>query len=87
MEIAIEHREQMKNIIAEMQANRIQCLKDFDCYKSALERLCKIKGIDAFDTIECNSEAARCCGLSFSAFSKRFCRCPLRRYISESFRR
>lgn len=87
MEIATEHREQMESIIAEMQAGRVQCLKDFDCYKSDLERLCKIKGIDAFDTIECNSEGARCCGLSFSALSKRFCKCPLRRYISKSFRR
>jgi hypothetical protein len=87
MEIAVEHREQMERMIGEMRNSRIQCLKDFECYRSSLEKLCRIKGVDAFDTIECNSQEACCCGLSFCAVSKLFCRCPLRRYISEHFHR
>ena len=85
MQLTQEHKQRMQSIIQEMQTSGIECLKDFQCYQSSLETLCKIKGIGAFDTLECYSEEARCCGLSFAIGSKHFCKCPLRKYISQNF--
>jgi hypothetical protein len=87
MQVTQEHRQRMESIIEEMQSSGVKCLRDFQCYQSSLEKLCKIKGVGAFDNVECYSEEARCCGLSFAVDSKRFCKCPLRKYISQNFRR
>ena len=85
MIITDKHKEQVESIISEMKSQGHPCVKDFECYTSKFEKLCKIKGIGSFDDIECDSEDAKCCEFSFIAFSKRFCKCPLRRYISENF--
>ena len=85
MEISQEHENRMETIIAEMQRNPVKCVKNFECYTSSLEKLCKVKGIGAFDMIRCASKDARCCGLSFTVGGEGFCKCPLRRYISANF--
>ena len=87
MQIAQEHKNRMETIIEEMQRETVkgECLKDFECYTSSFEKLCKIKGIGAFDMIQCLSKYAGCCGLSFSFHGEGFCECPLRRYISANF--
>ena len=87
MEISQEHRQQMEKIIAGMKSKGSKCLKDYECYESSLEKLCRIKGVGIYDEIECFSEEAGCCGLSFTSMSKRYCKCPLRRYISVNFHR
>ena len=87
MNISEEHRERIEDIISGMQRDKLHCVKDFECYTSELESLCKIKGIGSFDEIECDSMDAMCCHLSFEATGKRFCKCPLRRYISVNFHR
>jgi hypothetical protein len=85
MEITQEHRQNIEHIIEQMQNQGIECLKNFECYTSSLDKLCKIKGIGAFGMLECYSADAEKCGLSFVALSKHFCRCPLRKYIAASF--
>ena len=88
MQIATEHKEKMENIIAAMRTDSIKCSKDFECYTSSFENLCKIKGVvGSFDIIECASDDAQCCGLSFTAAGELYCRCPLRRYIAANFHR
>ena len=87
MKISQEHRQQMEKIIANMKREGPKCLKDYGCYESALEKLCPIKGIGTYDEIKCLGEEARCCGLSSTSMSKRYCGCPLRRYISANFHR
>ncbi len=87
MNITQDHKKEIEDIIKNMQDQGIKCLKDFNCYKSSFEELCSIKGIGSFGNIECYSEDARCCKLSFSAFGKNFCECPLRRYIAKNFHR
>ena len=85
MEITQEHENRMETIIVEMQRGSAKCQKDFQCYTSSLEKLCKIRGIGVFDMIRCASEDARCCGLSLTVGGENFCECPLRRYISANF--
>ena len=87
MYINNEQTERIEEIISEMKRNKIHCAKDFECYTSNLEKLCEIKGIGSFDEIECDSKDAVHCHLSFEAVGKRFCKCPLRRYISANFHR
>jgi hypothetical protein len=87
MEITQAQNNSILDIIDKMADEHLLCRKRFACYKSSFENLCKVKGIGAFDEIECDSEDARCCGLSFEAVSHRFCRCPLRRYIAQNFHR
>ena len=87
MKIPIEHVEKMEEIMVDIREHPPKCLKDFRCYKSSLEDLCKVKGIGAFDTIRCLSEDAKCCGFSFVPIGERYCKCPLRRYIALHFRR
>ena len=87
MEISPVHKKKIEDIVSDMRTHGIKCLKDFECYRSSLETLCKVKGIGAFDTIECATEDGQCCGLSFAAVGDRYCKCPLRRYIAEHFRR
>ena len=54
MQIASQHIEKMENIIAAMRTDSIKCPKDFECYTSSLENMCKIKGVvGSFDIIEC----------------------------------
>jgi hypothetical protein len=85
MQITQEHKNRMETIIAEMKRDNVNCLKDFECYKSSLEKLCKVNGIGAFDMIQCLNKYKGCCGLSFSIRGESFCKCPLRRYISANF--
>ena len=88
MEITQGHKEKMENIITAMKAGRLQCSKDYQCYKSSLENLCKIKGvIGSFDILECGSENAQHCGFSLTADRSFYCECPLRRYIAANFQR
>ena len=87
MYINQKHRGRIEEIISEMKRDEKHCIKNFECYNSKLEKLCKIKGIGAFDEIECKGQDSMCCHFSFEAKSKRFCKCPLRRYISANFHR
>ena len=87
MEIPVEHTDKIEQIMVKMKKGSPKCQKDFQCYTSSLEELCKVKGIGAFDTIECDSEDALCCGFSFVAGDTRYCKCPLRRYIAANFHR
>ncbi len=87
MKIPVEHVEKMVEIMVDMQGHHPKYLKDFRCYKSSLENLCKVKGIGAFDTIRCLSHDAQCCGFSFAPIGERYCKCRLRRYIALNFHR
>ena len=87
MEIAVQNTEEMEGIIARMRSHGSKCAKSFQCYESGLEQLCTVKGIGAFDTIECAAEDSSCCGFSFAAVGSRYCGCPLRRYIAVNFHR
>jgi hypothetical protein len=78
-----EHTQQIEKIIAEMKSKNIICRKDHECCKSQFEKLNDVKKIGSL--LECPSEDAYFCGLSFSFGASAFCKCPLRRYILQQF--
>ena len=87
MEIPVEHKDKMEDVIVGMASGSIKCKKEFQCYTSSLEELCPVETVGAFDTIQCMSEDAQCCSFSFGAIGDRYCKCPLRKYIATNFYR
>jgi hypothetical protein len=81
MEITQEHERRMQDIMGEM-----QCPKDFECYKSGFEELCKVRIICGGQLIECLEEKAQSCQLGFSFGYGYFCDCKLRKYIARNFK-
>jgi hypothetical protein len=82
MEITQEHKTQIEEIISGM-----ECPKNFKCYKSGFEDLCKAKNFRDGELVECLGETAESCKLSFNFGLGHFCKCPLRRYIAQNFNR
>ncbi len=81
MEITKDRRNRMEGIVCGM-----DCPKDFECYRSGLESLSKVKPICG-DLIECLEENCRLCKLGMSFGYSFFCICLLRGYIAKTFHR
>lgn len=87
MEILQEHHQEIEEIIAEMQSKGIVCTKDYECYKSSFDKLCKTREIGHSNLIECFDEEAKSCGISFAFGENYICKCPLRRYIVQNLKK
>lgn len=81
MEITQEHEQRMQEIMRGM-----QCSKDFECYKSRFENLCKVRIICEGKLVKCLDEGGQICEFGFTFGSGRFCKCSLRKYIAENFK-
>lgn len=82
MEITAEHKTQIEEIISGM-----ECSKDFKCYKSGIEDLCKVQIFKDGELVECLEEHLQPCKFSFDFGHGYFCKCPLRRYIAKHFKK
>jgi hypothetical protein len=80
MEITQEHKTQIEEIISKQ-----ECPKDFKCYKSGFEDLCKARIFRDGELVECLGENSHPCKFSFHFGYGYFCQCPLRRYIAKNF--
>jgi hypothetical protein len=75
----IDHNKEIERIIGQM-----QCSKDFQCYESGFETLCKAKDVGMESYIRCLEEHPLECKLSVGFFGDRYyCKCPLRVYIAK----
>ena len=75
----IDHNEEIEKIIAQM-----QCPKDFQCYKSGFETLCKAEDVGMESYLACLEEHPLECKFSVGFFGDRFyCECPLRVYVAK----
>jgi len=82
MEIAQEHTARIQEIISGM-----ECPKDFVCYESGLENLCKVKVFRDGELVECLDKSSWSCKFSFRFGRGCFCKCTLRRYIAKNLNR
>ncbi len=73
---------QIEEIIGQM-----KCPKDFRCWKSGLEVLCKARDIGQESFLECLEENPQECKFSLSFGYSYFCQCPLRVYIAKELKR
>lgn len=73
-----DYKREIEEIIGGM-----TCPKDFLCYKSGLDSLCKTTyfGLDKY--LECLEENPTECKFSLLNEDKYICQCPLRVYIAE----
>lgn len=73
---------QIEEIIGQM-----KCPKDFRCWKSGLEVLCKARDIGQESFLECLEENPQECKFPLSFGYSYFCQCPLRVYIAKELKR
>ena len=65
----------------------IECPKDFICYKSGLNNLCRAKDIGIESFLECLERNPQKCKFSFPFGLFYLCQCPLRVYIAKKFKK
>jgi len=75
-------KKEIEKLVGEM-----QCPKGFVCYESGFKMLCKAKehGLKSF--LKCLEDSDTYCHFSISFGGERFCRCPLRVYISREIKK
>jgi len=82
MEITKEHKRRIDEIIRSM-----ECPKDFECYESGFENLCKTQNFRDGNLVKCLEESVLVCKFSYRFGFVYFCKCPLRKYIAKNFNR
>jgi hypothetical protein len=60
-----------------------QCPKDFKCYKTGFENLCKAKDGGLEDYLVCLEKNSKSCPFVLTFGFGYFCTCPLRCYIAK----
>lgn len=80
MEITEEHKSRIEKIISKM-----ECLRNFVCYKSGSKKLNEIKVITDGEMIECLRENPLRCKYALCYGSLTFCQCPICNYIARNF--
>lgn len=61
-----------------------KCPKDFKCYRSGFDNLCKAKDIGL---ILCLEKDPQSCAFALSFRDEHFCKCPLRIYIIKTLKK
>ena len=78
----VHNRTELQEIIADL-----SCPKDFQCYKSGFQVLCKARDIGLQTFVECLEEHPCNCTFSFSLYGWNYCRCPVRVYVVKNLKR
>jgi hypothetical protein len=73
---------EIEKIIAGM-----ECPKDFLCYKSGFNSLCKAEDIGVDSFLVCLEEKPQECNFSRSSEHRFLCKCPLRIYIAKELKK
>ena len=74
--------EEVEKGVAEI-VSGLQCSKNFQCYLSGFESLCKAKNIGMKRFLLCQEGEPRYCQFSIRFGGAYFCECPLRFYIAK----
>ena len=77
-----DYKKEIEKIIGGM-----KCPKDFICYKSGFEDLCKAKDIGIESFLKCLEENPQKCLFSLTFGFGYVCQCPLRYYIVKKLKR
>ncbi len=65
----------------------IKCPKNFFCYRSGFNSLCKAESIGVASLVLCLEETPQECNFSYFSDDRSFCKCPLRIYIAKELRK
>lgn len=77
-----DFKKEIEEILGQM-----QCPKDFECYKSGFEALCKARYVGGELFLECLEETPQRCKFSLFLGRSHLCQCPLRAYIAKKFKK
>lgn len=78
MRVSDEDWDQIKRIVAV-----VDCPKDLCCYKSGFKNLSPVEAFPGDNIIECQKAGHSRCHMAFRfGRSRKFCRCPLRKYVA-----
>jgi hypothetical protein len=67
--------------------NSFTCPKDFKCYRSGFEALCKARDVGLETFIECFEDDPFDCPFSMRLHGVHYCKCPLRVYIAKKLKK
>jgi len=73
-----DYKKEIEEIIGEL-----KCPKDFLCYKSKFNDICKAGFVHKQSFLRCLEENPTNCKFSLFFEEKYFCQCPLRTYIAK----
>jgi hypothetical protein len=76
MTLEPEHRKKIEEIMG-----YLQCIKDFQCYKSGFEVLCKAQDIGSDRYLKCLESHPKKCPFSIGFETGHVCRCPVHLYF------
>ena len=76
------YRKEIEEIIG-----AIRCPKNFICYRSGFEKLCKAKDIGMESFLECLEDKPVKCHLTLYVNNVLYCQCPLRIFISKKLKK
>jgi hypothetical protein len=62
----------------------LDCPKEFVCYKSGFDRLCRAEDIGSESFLQCLEGNSSDCNFSLFQGGLYFCKCPLRIYIKKN---
>ena len=77
-----DHKKEIERIIGQL-----KCSKDFECYKSGFEALCKAQDIGMVSYLHCLEEEPRNCLFIVTTPDTNYCECPLRVYIARKLKK
>ncbi len=63
---------------------RMECPKDFQCYRSGFKILCKARDFGIENYLECLEDDPQECNFSILYGKLHFCECPLRYYLARN---
>jgi hypothetical protein len=78
----VKNRKELQEIVSEL-----SCPKDFQCYKSGFEVLCKAGDVGLETFVECLEEYPEKCSFSLSLAGLHYCKCSLRVYIVKKLKK
>ena len=78
--------EEIEKGIAEIIGD-LKCPKDFKCYRSGFEDLCKASNIGVELFLECLEDTPQTCKFSVLMGRSCLCQCPLRYYIFKKLKK
>jgi hypothetical protein len=76
------HQKAIERIIG-----RLQCSKNFKCYRKGFDDLCKAQEIGLETFLECLEEDPHECPFSMPLGGTVYCRCPLRVYVAKNLKK
>ena len=73
------HKKEIEEIIGDL-----KCPKDFKCYRSGFEKLCRARDTGIESYLECLEQNPSDCTFAVAFGSSFYCKCPIRVYLSKN---